>query len=117
MFGFGLGEILVILVVALIVVGPQKLPDLARALARGIAEFRRATDEIQQTVQRELHAPIRDDFLKDLDAARAQVRPGPPPWIEEEKSREFGDHQPVDQPGEPKPTAAAGPAAEPAPKS
>ncbi|MBI5443862.1 MAG: twin-arginine translocase subunit TatB [Deltaproteobacteria bacterium] len=84
MFGLGFGEILLILAVALIVVGPKKLPDLARGLARGIAEFRRATDDIQRTVQRELHAPIRDDFLKDLDAARTQVAPGPPPAVPEE---------------------------------
>jgi Tat protein translocase TatB subunit len=79
MFGLGFGEILLVLAIALIVIGPKKLPDVARGLARGIAEFRRATDDIQRTVQRELHAPLREDLLKDLNSARVQRRPGPPP--------------------------------------
>jgi TatA/E family protein of Tat protein translocase len=51
MFGLGMTEILVILAVALIVVGPGKLPDLARSLGRGIAEFRRATQEIKDSIE------------------------------------------------------------------
>lgn len=49
MFGIGFPELIVILVVALIVVGPGKLPDLARALGRGYAEFKRATDDLKHT--------------------------------------------------------------------
>ncbi|SMC19978.1 sec-independent protein translocase protein TatB [Desulfacinum hydrothermale DSM 13146] len=49
MFGIGFPELLLILAIALIVVGPNKLPDLARALGRGLAEFRKATNEIKQT--------------------------------------------------------------------
>ncbi len=43
MFGIGVPELLVILVVALIVLGPKRLPDVAKALGRGLAEFRKAT--------------------------------------------------------------------------
>ncbi len=47
MFGIGMPELLLILAVALIVLGPKKLPELARALGKGLAEFRRATDELK----------------------------------------------------------------------
>jgi TatA/E family protein of Tat protein translocase len=47
MFGIGMPELLLILAVALIVLGPKKLPELARALGKGMAEFRRATEELK----------------------------------------------------------------------
>lgn len=47
MFGLGFGEILLIMVVALIVFGPDRLPDIARTLGRTMAEFRRAMDEMR----------------------------------------------------------------------
>ncbi len=47
------------MVVALIVVGPSKLPDLARALGRGYAEFRRATDELKETFEQ-------DDTVREI---------------------------------------------------
>jgi TatA/E family protein of Tat protein translocase len=51
MFGIGMTELLVILVVALIVFGPSRLPDLARSLGRAMAEFRRASNDLRQTVR------------------------------------------------------------------
>lgn len=47
MFGIGFQELLVIFVVALIVVGPDKLPELARSLAKGLAELRRSLNEVK----------------------------------------------------------------------
>lgn len=47
MFGIGMMELLVILVLALIFIGPNKLPEIARALGRGVREFRRATDDFK----------------------------------------------------------------------
>jgi len=46
MFGIGPSELLVILVVALLVLGPKRLPEIARALGKGLAEFRRATADV-----------------------------------------------------------------------
>jgi len=75
-----MSEILVILALALIVIGPKKLPDLARALGRGLAEFRRATDDLQRSIYKEVHTPPNPgEFQKDLEKARAQTKPGPPP--------------------------------------
>ena len=53
MFGIGFPELLLIMAIALIVLGPKRLPDLARALGRGLSEFKRATDEMKQTFEAE----------------------------------------------------------------
>ncbi len=80
MFGMGMSEVLLVLALALIVIGPKRLPDLARALGRGLAEFRKATDDIQRTIYEEVHKPLDPKELwKDLEKAKAQVQPGPPP--------------------------------------
>ncbi|MBW2063429.1 MAG: twin-arginine translocase subunit TatB [Deltaproteobacteria bacterium] len=50
MFGIGLPELILIMVIALIVIGPNKLPDLARAIGKGMAEFRKATEEIKESL-------------------------------------------------------------------
>ena len=53
MFSLGTTEILVILVVALLVIGPSKLPDVARTLGKGMAEFRRMSSDVKKTVDLE----------------------------------------------------------------
>lgn len=65
MFGLSFWEIAVILVVALLIFGPAKLPELARSLGRGLREFRSATDEFKHTIDAELHARETDPH-KDL---------------------------------------------------
>ncbi len=57
MFGsLGMPELIVIFVIALVIFGPRKLPELGRSLGRGIAEFKKATNELQQTLEHEIHA-------------------------------------------------------------
>jgi TatA/E family protein of Tat protein translocase len=54
MFGIGAQELAIILVVALLVFGPKRLPELARTLGRGLAEFRRASSDLRHSVQLDL---------------------------------------------------------------
>lgn len=48
MFGIGMPELILILAVALVVLGPKKLPEIARALGKGISEFRRTTEGLKE---------------------------------------------------------------------
>jgi Tat protein translocase TatB subunit len=63
MFGMDFSELLVIFAVILIVVGPKKLPDVAKALGRGYAEFRRAMDDLKNTInQDDTVRGLREEF-------------------------------------------------------
>ena len=68
MFGIGFPELLLIAVIALVVIGPKRLPDLAKALGRGFAEFRRATDELKQTFEEETRVARAQELRQKLVA-------------------------------------------------
>lgn len=51
MFGIGMPEMILILAVALIVIGPKKLPDLAKSLGKAMGEFKKATSDLKQSMQ------------------------------------------------------------------
>jgi Tat protein translocase TatB subunit len=93
MFGIGFPELLIILVIALIVIGPSKLPDLARALGKGLAEFRNATQEIKDSL--DLNADIgavkKDllDSVSGFDESRDNQGPG----SEEAERRSYEDFE------------------------
>jgi sec-independent protein translocase protein TatA len=80
MFGIGMPELLLILVVALIVIGPKKLPDIAKALGKGLAEFKRAADEIKTAVNtditetKELLEEDKDSFPGNGDETGAEEK-------------------------------------------
>ena len=71
MFGIGFPELIIIMVIALIVVGPKRLPDLAKALGKGMAEFRKATHEIKESLDldEDFNEVKRDlaDSIQDLE--------------------------------------------------
>jgi len=51
MFGIGTAEILIVLVIALLLLGPKEIPKIARTLGRGMRELERAKDELKQTIE------------------------------------------------------------------
>lgn len=114
MFGLGFGEILLILAIALIVIGPKKLPDVARAIGRGLAEFRRHADDVQKTIQRELYASQSNDAPPKSASPNTQYRPGPPPDESGPSPMPPAEPRPAENPaesGHEGPTGSSGPAA------
>lgn len=81
MFGIGLPELLVIAVVALLVVGPDKLPGLAKSLGKGFQEFRRATDDVTESIKDTLKP---EDIKKDVNDFKDSLLYGK----EEEKDKD-----------------------------
>ena len=75
MFGIGMPELLLILGLALVVLGPKKLPELAKALGKGMAEFRRATDELKEEF-RQMEREVEDSAQA---ATAAEERPAEAP--------------------------------------
>jgi sec-independent protein translocase protein TatB len=73
MFGIGLPELIVIMIIALVVIGPSKLPDLAKAIGRGMAEFRKATQEIKDSL--DLDGEIQEIKRDIVDSVDSVDRP------------------------------------------
>jgi TatA/E family protein of Tat protein translocase len=70
MFGIGFPELLVILAVILLVFGPKRLPDLAKGLGKGLAEFRKASEDVRRGLE---------DAVKGEEEKAPTPSPVPPP--------------------------------------
>jgi sec-independent protein translocase protein TatB len=93
MLNIGTGEIIMIAVVALLVLGPKRLPELARGIGKFMREFRRQTDEVRGVVEREFYKMDQEinsetPLVKPAEGAQAaNVLPPvvPPPAVEAPK--------------------------------
>jgi Tat protein translocase TatB subunit len=87
MFGIGMTELIVIMAIGLIVLGPKRLPELARSLGKGIAEFRRASTD------------LRREFMEATDEAhvappKLDAPAAPPPRSEPQATAPGADDAP-----------------------
>ncbi len=104
MFGIGMPELLLILAVALIIIGPKKLPDLARSLGRGMAEFKKATREFKENL--DIDSDVKEarntfkEAQKDVHDAFDSSQAPPHEKDLKEKKEEEKNAQGVPQDGE-----------------
>jgi TatA/E family protein of Tat protein translocase len=87
----GLPELIIIFTIALIVFGPRKLPELGKSLGKSIAEFKRASNELRNTLDEEIRAEER------RNAAAQQAPPTPPAPQVEEAPRTYDAPVPQDE--------------------
>ena len=84
MFGIGAPELLVIFVVALIVLGPKRLPEVAKALGKAVAEFRRATGDLSEELSN-ARVMLEEEIRQADRASQAAPQQAAPPALKEKK--------------------------------
>jgi len=77
----GMPELILIFVVALLVFGPKKLPELGRSLGKGLAEFKKASDDLKKTIEDEIEQGKKEaaDVKEHVGEVRRSLQPVPPP--------------------------------------
>ncbi|OGL43983.1 MAG: twin arginine-targeting protein translocase TatB [Candidatus Schekmanbacteria bacterium RBG_16_38_10] len=73
MLGIGFQEMLVIAVLALVLIGPKKLPEIAKAIGRTLAEFKRAVDDVKGTVNEEMFKEERKLLTSEYEDMKSSV--------------------------------------------
>jgi TatA/E family protein of Tat protein translocase len=80
MFGsIGMPELIIILVIALIIFGPRKLPELGRSLGRSIGEFKKASNELRSTLEEEIRVEEQRERPTNTASSTPPAATPPPP--------------------------------------
>ena len=69
----GMPELIIILVIALIIFGPRKLPELGRSLGKSIGEFRKASNELKSTLEEEIRLEEQKEQRAKVEAEQASA--------------------------------------------
>jgi TatA/E family protein of Tat protein translocase len=78
MFGIGMPEMLLILAIALIVIGPKKLPDLAKSLGRALREFKKATSELKESIELDSEIKeVKNSFTNSITDKKSVLKSKP----------------------------------------